>query len=56
MWALNVSIRGAYWFISAIALRIGASETLSSPAKGWFSSKIRKMAPETDSAHATMTA
>ena len=25
---------GGYWFISAIALRIGASETLSIPAKG----------------------
>ena len=32
MWALNASIRGAYWFISAIACRIGASKILSSPA------------------------
>ncbi len=26
--------RGVYWFISAIAWRIGASEALSSPVKG----------------------
>jgi hypothetical protein len=48
--------QGVYRFNSAIALRSGASEITSSPSKGLSSSRIRKIALETDSAQAKMSA